>query len=289
MYETIISADALSDIVKNAGPDCIIVDCRFSLANANWGLGEYQHSHIPDAVYAHVNEDLSGPVIPGKTGRHPLPDTEKFLAWVQKMGISNETQVIAYDQAGGGYAARLWWLMQWIGHKAVAVLDGGWAAWQKAGLHADDSVPHTKTKVYTPSFRHDLIVDVNKVGQWACDHKHTVVDSREARRYDGIEELIDPVAGHIPGAINKPFAENINPDGTWKSISELRARFTSLLKDTTCDEIAFYCGSGVTACHNVLAFRHAGLGVAKLYPGSWSEWILDESRGIETEGEKVRW
>lgn len=281
MYETIISVKALADLLNKPSGNVVIVDCRFSMANAEWGRTEYTQGHIPGSVYAHLNKDLSAPVLPGKTGRHPLPDPDQFLSWVTQHGISNETQVIAYDQAGGGYASRLWWLMRWLGHHAVAVLDGGWKGWQNANLPVDSIEPNAMLVGYTPAFRDDLIVMVDKVGEWACDNIHTVVDSREAHRYAGIEEPIDPVAGHIPGAINKPFAENSNPDGTWKSPEELRARFAPLLLDRKSDEIVFYCGSGVTACHNVLAFKHAGLGDAKLYPGSWSEWITDESRKVE--------
>jgi thiosulfate/3-mercaptopyruvate sulfurtransferase len=281
MYETLISVDELSALMNAAKVDYVIVDCRFALANVNWGFEEYTIGHIPGAVYAHLNEDLSGPVIPGKSGRHPLPDPDKFVEWVQKMGISNQTQVFVYDQAGGGYAARLWWLMQWIGHRAVAVVDGGWAVWQRAGLPVDDHIPKPEAVKFVPSFRHDLIVNADEVSQWSCDSRYAVVDSREPRRYEGLEEPIDPVAGHIPGAINKPFAENTNPDGTWKTPDELRARFEPLLAERESEKIAFYCGSGVTASQNILAFKHAGLGDAKLYPGSWSEWITDERRGVE--------
>ena len=281
MYETLISVDTLAGLMQQIKRELVIVDCRFSLANPNWGYEEYKVDHIPGAVYAHMNEDLSGPVIKGKTGRHPLPDPGKFVEWVQRTGISNQSQVVAYDQANGSMAARLWWLMQWIGHPAVAVLDGGWVAWQRAGLPIDDKVPHPKPTTFIPTFHNELLVAADEVDNWACDNEHTVVDSREVNRYLGIEEPIDPVAGHIPGAINKPFLENTNPDGTWKTKDELRARFASLLNKRSGEQIAFYCGSGVTASHNILAFKHAGLGDARLYPGSWSEWITDETRAIE--------
>ena len=280
MYETLLSVDELANLINDHTP-VIIVDCRFLLANVNWGLEEYMRSHIPNAIYAHMNEDLSGPIISGETGRHPLPDPAVFVEWVQKAGISNQSQVIVYDQGNGGMAARLWWLMRWLGHDAVAVLDGGWVAWQHANMPVDDSIPQPERSAFIPSMRPELIVNADEVGEWACDMQHVVVDSREARRYAGIEEPIDPVAGHIPGAINKPFGENNNPDGTWKTKEELRQRFSALVENNKGEDVAFYCGSGVTASQNVLAFKHAGFGDAKLYPGSWSEWILSDEHEIE--------
>jgi thiosulfate/3-mercaptopyruvate sulfurtransferase len=281
MYETLLSVEELKGLMHEASSNLVVVDCRFSLADAEWGRSEYALGNIPGAIYAHLNEDLSGPILPGVTGRHPLPNPEQFHQWVEMHGITNDSQIIAYDQGGGGVASGLWWLMRWLGHDTVAVLDGGWAAWKKAGMPAEEKVHVPARGNFTVTLRNELIIEAGLVGQWACDGKHVVIDSREARRYDGIEEPIDPVAGHIPGAMNKPFGENINADGTWKPVEALRQRFTPLLETNSCEEIAFYCGSGVTACHNLLAFKHAGFGDARLYPGSWSEWITDEKRGVE--------
>jgi thiosulfate/3-mercaptopyruvate sulfurtransferase len=279
MYDTLISVNALSQLINDSN-DLVIVDCRFSLANHNWGKDAYLNGHIPGAVYAHLNIDLSDPVEIGKTGRHPLPDRGRFIQWVRNAGITNHTQVIAYDQGGGGYAARLWWLMRWIGHDAVAVLDGGWASWVKHEMPVDTHIQELKESEFNVSMREDLAIGTDVVSAWAHDPGHHVVDSREARRYAGIEEPIDPVAGHIPGAINKPYGENLTSDGQWRSQEELRQRFAALLDTTGCENIVFYCGSGVTACHNILAFKYAGLGDARLYPGSWSEWITDQRREI---------
>ncbi len=253
----------------------------FSLANVQWGLQEYAHGHVPGAVYADLNRDLSAPVVAGVTGRHPLPKEKDFLDWVERSGISHTTQVVAYDQGGGGIAARLWWLMRWIGHEAVAVLNGGWPAWRHSGLDEDTAVPSPVRTAYHPVHRQDLTVKTETIQHWCHDPKHAIVDSRDARRFTGEEETIDPVAGHIPGAVNIPFMDNVNPDGTWKSPEFLRSRFAQLVKDKGCADVAFYCGSGVTACQNVLAFKHAGLGDARLYPGSWSEWITDTTRGVD--------
>lgn len=279
-YTTLITTSQLNQLCAST-EHLVIVDCRFSLADAAWGRREYEHGHIPGAVYAHLNEELSSAVIPGITGRHPLPDPELFVSWLGKTGISNITQLVAYDQSHGGMAARLWWLLRWVGHQHVAVLDGGWAAWQKSGYAITTEIPSLTPVKYVPVMREDLVVPVSEVGEWACDGHHKVVDAREAHRYAGLEEPIDPVAGHIPGAINIPFAGNLNSDGSWKSPEELRARFAHLLDGRTCGDVVFYCGSGVTACHDVLAFAHAGLGDAKLYAGSWSEWITDAARKVE--------
>lgn len=281
MYSTIISQQDAQQLIIGPTDNLAVVDCRFSLAEPEWGRREYVKGHLPGALYAHLNHDLSGTVIPGVTGRHPLPDPQRFNDWICSIGISENTQVIAYDQGGGGIAARLWWLLRWIGHDAVAVLDGGWAGWVKAGLPVDRSVPQTKIATHEVRTNAQLAVMAEAVRSWCHDQKHVIVDSREERRYAGEEEPIDPVAGHIPAAVNLPFAYNLRNDGKWKDPEELRKRFETLLENRSCSEVVFYCGSGVTACHNVLAFKHAGLGDARLYPGSWSEWITQPERGVE--------
>jgi thiosulfate/3-mercaptopyruvate sulfurtransferase len=199
--------------------------------------------------------------------------------------VKNQSQVIVYDQGGGGMAARAWWLMRWIGHDAVAVVDGGWAAWCSAGLPTDNMLRSITPSVFIPAFRDHMTVSTDEISRWAMDDAHSVVDSRESRRFTGEEETIDPVAGHIPGAVNRPFGDNLRADGKWRSPEELRTRFQSLPEQCQGHDIAFYCGSGVTACHNILAYKHAGLGDARLYAGSWSEWITNPSRVIATGAE----
>jgi thiosulfate/3-mercaptopyruvate sulfurtransferase len=283
MYGTLISGSDLKKLIDTKAP-VVIVDCRFSLANAEWGRSQYAEGHIPGAVYAHLNEDLSAPVVQGKTGRHPLPEKENFIAWLEQNGISNDTQVIAYDQANGSTAARLWWLLRWAGHDAVAVLDGGWQNWIKENGDQEVVPRKNQPQKFTPQFRDQLIAEADDIALMCTREKCAVVDSRDTRRFEGIEEPIDPVAGHIPGAMNLPFAQNTDSDGKWKSAEELKKRFASLVERCGCSNIAFYCGSGVTASQNILAVCHAGLGDVKLYPGSWSEWITDQTRGVEVNG-----
>lgn len=277
-YTTLISAEALR---ANLGqPGWLVIDCRFSLADTAAGQRAYAESHISGALYAHLDEDLSGPIRPGQTGRHPLPSPEvaaaRFAAW----GIGADTQVVAYDDMAGGIAARLWWMLRWLGHEAVAVMDGGWQAWQAAGYPVDAEVPQPQPRVFTPQPRPGMWVDAATVDQIRRSPEYRVVDSRTPERYRGEVEPIDPVAGHIPGALNLPHPGNIAPDGKLRSPEELRRRFQEALGDTPPDHTAFYCGSGVTACFNILAYRHAGLGDALLYPGSWSEWITDPDREV---------
>jgi len=282
MYETLISTTDLARLLKDQKETTVVVDCRYAICEPGWGRGQYLKGHIPGARYADLNLDLSDPVIPGETGRHPLPDPGRFITWVQEAGISNRTQVVAYDQGGGGIAARLWWLMRWVGHTSVAVLDGGWGAWQKAGQAIEMDEPSAVGSKYSGTIHDEMTIRLEEVELWGTDPVRRLVDSREQRRYLGIEEPIDPVAGHIPGAVNFPFSDNLTGDGNWLSSEQLRERFSVLMSDKrSASDVVFYCGSGVTACHNILAFKHAGLGDARLYPGSWSEWIADRSRKVE--------
>jgi thiosulfate/3-mercaptopyruvate sulfurtransferase len=258
----------------------VVVDCRYALADSKWGGREYEKGHLPGALYADLNVDLSGPIVNGITGRHPLPDADKFVNWVGEAGIRKESQVIVYDQGGGGIAARLWWLMRWIGHDAVAVINGGWGAWLSAGLPVETDVRVCQMCSYSPSLRSEMVASLESIQKISEAPTNVLVDSRDERRYAGIEEPIDPVAGHIPGAINIPFAGNIDSGGLWRTSAELQNRFRHLTADHNVHDVIFYCGSGVTACHNILAFKHAELGDAKLYAGSWSEWIADPAREI---------
>ena len=275
-YTTLISA---ADLAANLDdPHWAILDCRFSLADTEQGRRSYQASHIPGAVYAHMDEDLSGPVVRGKTGRHPLPEPDAMAAKFSAWGIDGLVQVVAYDDSGGAMAARLWWLLRWLGHSTVAVLDGGWPLWQAAGLPVTADTPHKTPQVFAPRERGALVAHAGELLQGLHTPGQALFDSRSADRYRGENETIDPVAGHIPGAVSAPYAENLQADGRFRPVEELRARFAALLGDSPAHEAIFYCGSGVTAAHNVLGVAHAGLGDARLYADSWSEWITDPGR-----------
>ena len=276
-YTTLIDPISLSQ--KYAAPNWVIIDCRFGLGDKEQGRKDHQHSHIPGAIYVHLDEDLSGEIIPGTTGRHPLPPIkdceERFSNW----GIGADTQVIVYDYSHGGIAARLWWMLNWLGHEKVAVLNGGWTAWQAAGLPVDNSISKPQAQTFIANSQPDWVVDAETISD-LDPQKTCLVDARAAQRYRGEKEPIDPIAGHIPGAVNYPFADNLDETGQWKSKEALRERFAPLLEGRDSSELIFYCGSGVTACHDLLALKHAGFGNARLFPGSWSGWITDASRPI---------
>lgn len=279
-YTTLISTTVLANHLTD--PDWALMDCRFSLDDPERGRRDYQPAHIPGAVYAHLNEDLSGPVIPGRTGRHPLPEVEVIAHTLSQWGIDASVQVVAYDDAGGSIAARLWWMLRWLGHDAVAVLDGGWPQWQREGRPVRSGTESRAPRTFVPHPQPHLLASTSEIESSLLDHTSRLLDARAVERYRGEVEPIDPVAGHIPGAISAPFTENLNPDGCFRSPEEIRARFQALLREAPIDRVICYCGSGVTAAHNLLALAHAGLGDARLYAGSWSEWITDPHRPIET-------
>ena len=276
MYSTLISCLELADHLGD--DEWVLVDCRFSLDDPDRGQADYLKNHIPGAVYAHLNNDLSGEIIPGVTGRHPLPSiddmTERFGRW----GIGDGTQVVAYDDAGGGIAARLWWMLHFLGHDSVAVLDGGWPRWITLGLPVRSGTENNQPRPFTAQPCADRIVDADMVDAVRKRSPWRLVDARDAERYRGEVEPIDPVAGHIPGALSAPFKENLTDAGLFREPADLRRRFESVIGDTPADHIISYCGSGVTAAHNILAMAHAGLGYSRLYPGSWSEWITSKTR-----------
>lgn len=280
MYTTLIEAEELQELLDSA--DVCIVDCRHFLADLERGRSSYQESHIPGAHFAHLDEDLSGEIIPGTTGRHPFPLLDNFLEKCRSWGIGPSTQVVAYDQGHGGIAARLWFLLHWIGHDKAAVLNGGWARWERLQLPTSDKPAVASPQSFVPKLRAGLLVDAARLQQLQKEAGALVVDSRAAARYRGEEEPIDSIAGHIPGAISAPFADNLGGDGRFKPEVELRQRFDQLLGEQEISNTIFYCGSGVTACHNLLALHHLGHTDAKLYPGSWSDWITVDSRPIAT-------
>ncbi len=280
VYTTLISTDELAQHLTDR--DWAILDCRFSLADPERGRRDYEQAHIPSALYAHLNEDLSGPIISGVTGRHPLPAIDDLAARFSDWGIDQQVQVVAYDDSGGGMAARVWWLLRWLRHDAVALLDGDWRKWtsERHPTRAGPAVIRSARR-FVPHPRSDLLITTAEIERDLHHSDRKLFDSRTADRYRGENETIDPVAGHIPGAISAPYPDNLTPDGTFRSAEELRARFTALLGDTLAGQTAFYCGSGVTAAQNILALKHAGLGDARLYDGSWSEWITNPKRPIE--------
>jgi len=271
-----------------ADPEWAIIDCRFTLADKERGLRDYLASHIPGAVYAHLDDDLAGPVIPGVSGRHPLPDPDAFARTLGGWGVGPGVQVVAYD-AGGAYAARLWWMLRWLGHEAVAVLDGGWQAWLAEGLPTVLGRETRPLRVFAPRLRPEVLATTDEVDAIRLDPAWRLLDARGADRFRGENETLDPVAGHIPGALSLPYTGNLAPDGRFLPAEALAARFAPLLGDTPAQRVVCSCGSGVTAAHNLLAMLHAGLGEARLYAGSWSEWITDPARAVATkEDDQVR-
>ena len=279
VYKTLITSEELAAHLND--PDWVIVDCRFALDNLPKGRLDYLEAHIPGAIFADTNKDLSAPVVAGVTGRHPLPSAEEVARTFSRWGIGPGIQVVVYDASGGGSSAgRLWWMLQWLGHEAAAVLDGGWPDWLKGSRPTQAGEVTPTERPFQPQPRGDLIVTAEEVGELVQNPVYRVLDSRAAERYRGEVEPIDVVAGHIPGAANAPYLENMTPEGKFKPAGELRARFQAILKDVPAEKTVFYCGSGITATMNVLAVAHAGLGMPKMFPGSWSEWITDQSRPI---------
>lgn len=276
-------------------PDLAIFDCRFDLARPQWGSEAYAAARIPHALYAHLDRDLSGPPSPA-TGRHPLPEARELAARLGRWGVDAQVQVVAYDQGSGAYAARLWWLLRWLGHARVAVLDGGMSAWQQEKLPLDTRpIAESRTEAqaartprqFEPRPDEAMVVSTTELaGMIAAGQiagaELVLVDARSADRFAGRNETIDPVAGHIPGARNHPFTENLDTTGRFQNRGTLRERFAQTLEGVPPDEAIFMCGSGVTACHDLLAMEVAGLKGARLYAGSWSEWIRDPKRPIAT-------
>jgi len=276
-YSTLIDTTAAHDHLKD--PNWVFVDCRFDIRNTGRGPRDYQASHIRGAVYADLDQDLSGPIIPGRTGRHPLPEPESIVRVFSGWGIGPENQVIAYDESTGAMAAaRLWWLLKWAGHDAVAVLDGGFKAWIAAGLPCGTGVESKPASRFVAAFRPELAVDARHVLSVLNDPGWVVMDARAADRYRGENETIDPVAGHVPGAISAPYGSALGPDGLFKPTAELARLYETAMGGRDAEHTIVYCGSGVTAAHSVLACTHAGLGLPRLYPGSWSDWITDKGR-----------
>jgi thiosulfate/3-mercaptopyruvate sulfurtransferase len=262
-----------------ADPNWVFVDCRFVIRDTGGGRKDYLASHIKGAVYADLDKDLAGQIVPGRTGRHPLPERESIVGVFSRLGIGPETQVVAYDESTGAFAAaRLWWLLKWAGHDAVAVLDGGFKAWTGAGLPCGSGPESRPPSRFVAAFRPELAVEARDVLSVLNDPGWVVLDARAAERYRGENETIDSMAGHITGAASAPYVSALRPDGLFKTAEEIARLYESAMGGRDAEHTIVYCGSGVTAAHAVLACAHAGRGLPRLYVGSWSDWITDKDR-----------
>jgi thiosulfate/3-mercaptopyruvate sulfurtransferase len=275
--KTVISCRELQEVLHH--PDLVIVDCRFDLAVPDWGYEEYQALHIPGAVYADLDSDLSGPKTP-LTGRHPLPQTDDFCRNMSRLGIDSAKRVVVYDATSGSYAARLWFLLQLFGHSDVSLLDGGFIQWHQEGYPIESGVVTNSPVEFIGTPDMGMLVSTTEIEKLYQNPEWLVIDARAEERYRGELEPIDPVAGRIPGAVNRFHGLNIDSDGLFHSRDRLHAEFTNLLAGHSPEKTAVYCGSGVTSCHHLVAMAYAGLPLPKLYLGSWSEWIRDTSHPI---------
>lgn len=274
----LISAPALAALLPD--PGLMVYDTRASLQDPEHGRRAWEKSHIPGAQFLDLEHDLSGPIIPGETGRHPLPDPDVLESRLRETGLRRSDRVVIYDDGPGFFAARLWWLLRWLGMERVQVLDGGFAAWQRDDLPVSEHQrPRDWPGDFLATLAHERTISAGELMQHLDSGELTLIDARAAERFRGEQEPIDPVAGHIPGARCLPCAGNVDDSGHFRSRRELRERFRDLSVD---DDWVSYCGSGVTACHNILAAVEAGLREPRLYPGSWSEWITDPERPVST-------
>jgi thiosulfate/3-mercaptopyruvate sulfurtransferase len=273
----LIEAKALAE--RLGDPRFVIFDCRFDLARPDSGRERYEDEHLPGAVYADLNRDLSAPVS-SVSGRHPLPEPGDFAARLRAWGVNRDSIVVAYDDGNAMYASRLWWMMRWVGHERVSVLDGGLRRWMQLGLPLDDAIPARPPGNFVAHARPELVVDVAQVLSASADRSLRILDARAPERYRGEVEPIDAVAGHVPGAVNHPFTLSLAADGRFRPASELRAALFDVLGGHAAPDTIAMCGSGVTACHLLLAMEVAGLRGGRLYPGSWSEWSRDPARPV---------
>lgn len=260
------SMEWLKDSLGN--PNVRIIDCRFELSRPERGLAEYQTGHIPGAIFFDLDKDLSGPK-QTHGGRHPLPDMDEFMQKLGQAGIDRTVKVVAYDDQGGMVASRLWWMLKYLGHQEVYVLDGGYTQWKEKGYPVSQEIPAVERRFFTSDSNRDMAVSMQEVKEKLANSRTVIVDSREERRYRGLEEPIDPVAGHIPGAVNFFWKDNVTEAGAWKTVEEQKARFAEI---DPAKEVVVYCGSGVSACPNVLTLMALGYSNVKLYLGSWSDW-----------------
>lgn len=264
-----------------ANPDWVVFDCRATLTAPKAGRAAYDTSHIVGARHADLDQDLSSPITP-HSGRHPLPDAHGLCAKLGQWGVGRQTQVVVYDDSYGSMAVRLWWLLRWLGHPQVALLDGGLPKWMREKRPVSDVLPSPVAQVFPCVLNPDLSVDAATIERYRLDANHRLIDARPEQRFSGEREPLDAVAGHIPGAVNWVFEENLDLDGTFLPAAELREHYLRLMQGVPPQNVIHSCGSGVTASHNILAMEIAGLTGSRLYPGSWSEWITDPTRAIAT-------
>ncbi len=275
-YSTLISAENLFAILDD--DNLVLVDCRFDLSNTSWGFEAYKDGHIPGSVYAHLDKDLcGGPAT--DNGRHPLPTPKELTDLFSRFGIHSGVQVVVYDDSGGAFASRLWWMLRYLNHDKAAVLDGGLSTWIRAGYPLRRGIETNPPAIFNGQPQKGQLVLMDEVPTLA-----TLVDSRAPERYQGESEPLDPVAGHIPGAVNYYYQNNWDDNGNFLQRDVIRNQFEDLLKQKVEEELTFYCGSGVTACVNILAYEHAGLGKARLYVGSWGEWCRTPGRPVASLG-----
>lgn len=282
MYTTLVDCVVLHEHLQ----DWLVLDCRFQLsadgASVDAGRRAYGAGHIPGAFYLHLDDELSSPVSVD-SGRHPLPNIEALAARLAALGLTADRQVVVYDDVGGAMAGRAWWLLRWMGHQAVALLDGGFPAWQESGYEVSQKPVAVDAGEFFARIDSRAVLTADQVLERLNDPVMTLIDARSAARFAGEEEPIDPVAGHVPGALNRPMTENLQADGRFKPPGVLHAEWQALLDGIPAEQVVHMCGSGVTACHNLLAMEVAGLTGSRIYPGSWSEWIRDSKRPVATE------
>ena len=282
-YRTLIDAQSLVTLLSaaDAGAKPVLLDCRSNLMQPSAGLAAYRQGHLPGAHHADMDADLSSPIT-ATSGRHPLPEPDQFAQQLGDWGIGADTQVVVYDDMGGAMASRAWWLLRWMGHTQVAVLNGGITAWIGAdGELSDDTEAARVCAPYPYRLSPDWVVDSDTVLANIADPKLILIDARNAERFRGEQEPIDPVAGHVPGALNRPLPDNLTDKGLFKSTEQLRAEWDALLDGVSPNDVVTMCGSGVTACHLLLSLEIAGLPGARVYAGSWSEWIRDNQRPVD--------
>ena len=278
MYDSLISPQIVQDNLETQ--NWRFFDCRFDLKNPALKLSDFRLSHIPKANYVSIENDLSDRPKCGKTGRHPLPKIEKLLKKISFWGIDSSVQVVVYDDFCGAHAARFWWILRWLGHKNVAVMDGGWPRWINENRPVSNKIFSSKPKVFTGNPQNNLYLMAEDVLECCDDDKVCILDARNVERFTGEKENIDSIAGHIPSAISAPHTINVDENGNWKSKSELRRLYIELLEGCPVENAVSYCGSGITACQNILAMYYAGMGLCRIYLGSWSDWINDPKRPV---------
>lgn len=276
-YTTLVSTSTLAANLDD--PDWRVFDCRFSLADVEAGAKSYRRGHIPGARHADLNRDLSSPAR-SYTGRHPLPDFNVLGRKLGDWGVNKRSQIVVYDDAGGAFAGRMWWLLRSMGHTSIAVLDGGFQQWQKQGLAVTTRLPTVAASQFRVYLDNRQWLNATQVEDGLARHGIALIDARTPERFSGQQEPIDPVAGHVPKALNRPLQTNLDKDGLFLSADQLRRQFSQLISPFQAEQVVHMCGSGVTACHNLLAMEMAGLHGSKLYAGSWSEWISNRNRPV---------